>query len=482
MEVVMKMGRLARFMKGAEGSIAVLSALAMVGMAGITSLSVDMGHLYTVRNELQNTADSAALAAAGNLIQDSGGVALRNSTAAKTAAQTVAQSQAALLGLPVVAASDRTDLNIIFGEWNLYDPNLTTAWTEIGSDCAPTSNANAVRVTIYRAPDKTYGPITNFFAGIFGAGSQTSTVQASATAYLGYTKSVETGTVTVPVALPQSIITAAEGGTKSWWAKLLGPSEAIASGPYQTTFKDLGSGTFYQSNLQKPQFDTAKAYMVIVNQSDSVPSTVVNNVKRNYTSGTAIRPMERGTRLYPISEYQWAGNINTIFSAFKSAYDAKKSPSSGKWRVCVPVYQNSPVAQKFKEKLIHLARLFSFGPSEAQACFSFWTQTYPGGNVPIYVDGFANVDIVAVNYVSTCDDCSPYAPAANGQSYLSAVDCMVNNSNSCRNTNSLTIEVPVGSSTISPPGSSSGGPSNQVINPAAPANTGAFASIPRLVK
>jgi hypothetical protein len=145
----------------------------------------------------------------------------------------------------------------------------------------------------------------------------------------------------------------------------------------------------------------------------------------------------------------------------------------------VPVYQDHPVAQKFQEKLIHLARLFSFWPSEAQACFSFRTQTYPGGNVPIYVDGFANVDIVAVNYVSTCDNCSPYAPAANGQTYLSTVDCMVNNSNSCRNTNSLTIEVPVGSNPISPPGSSSGGTSNQVINPA---GTGALASIPRLVK
>lgn len=96
----------------------------------------------------------------------------------------------------------------------------------------------------------------------------------------------------------------------------IGALGGIARGPYQTTFKDLGSGTFYQSNLQKPQFDKAKAYMVIVNQSDSVPSTVVNNVKRNYTSGSAIRPSERGTRLYPISEYQWASNIKDIFSAF----------------------------------------------------------------------------------------------------------------------------------------------------------------------
>jgi len=59
---------------------------------------------------------------------------------------------------------------------------------------------------------------------------------------------------------------------------------------------------------------------------------------------------------------------------------------------------------------------------------------------------------------------------------------MVNNPSSCRNTNSVTIEIPVSSSTVSPPGTSSGGPDNQHIITGGESNTGAMAAIPRLVK
>ena len=53
---------------------------------GMVSLAIDMGQLYTVRNELQNVADAAALAAAGNLINDSGAGAVRDAAAAQQAA------------------------------------------------------------------------------------------------------------------------------------------------------------------------------------------------------------------------------------------------------------------------------------------------------------------------------------------------------------------------------------------------------------
>ena len=136
----------------------------------------------------------------------------------------------------------------------------------------------------------------------------------------------------------------------------------------------------------------------------------------------------------------------------------RKTPPPHKWRVCVPVYADqNPLAQRLQRGLWNLARLLSLGVPEAQACSTFWTQTYEGGNVPIYVSGFANVDIIAVNYVDTCDDCSPYSPAKDGNKYLSTLDCMVKSSLSCRNANSVTVEIPVDSSTVSPYGSVPGG-------------------------
>jgi len=480
----MKKGVWGAFIKDSRGSVAIIAALGLAAFLGMASLAVDLGQLYTVRNNLQNTADAAALAAAGVLVSDQG---LRDSSAATTAAKTVAQRQSELAGLPSVPQDSRTDLTILFGEWN-DRVSPSTAWTKIGSSCDPYSNANAVQVTLRRAAGFSYGPVTNFFAGILGF--KTSEVQAAATAYRGYISSAPPnvpGGVNVPLALPTSVLTAANPDGRSWFADLF-CAEAVASGPKQFTFKDLGSDTFYQSNLSKPQFDkfandTVKGYMFLVNNGDPVPGTVVNNLKKNYTSGTAIRPIARGTRLYPISEYQWASNIKDIFQAFKSAYDAKKDSTTHKWRVCVPVYADqNPLAQRLQRGLWNLARLFSLGVPEAQACFTFWTQTYEGGNVPIYVSGFANVDITAVNYVDTCDDCSPYSPAKDGNNYLSTLDCMVRSSLSCRNANSVTVEIPVDSSTVSPYGSVPGGLSNQAINPGAPSNVGAIDAIARLVK
>ena len=54
--------------------------------------------------------------------------------------------------------------------------------------------------------------------------------------------------------------------------------------------------------------------------------------------------------------------------------------------------------------------------------------------------------------------------------------------NSSWNVNTVTIQVTTDASTVSPPGSLSGGPSTKDVRTAAPTNVGAFAAIPRLVK
>ncbi len=476
--------RFRKFVQGAEGSILVLSAIGLVVFLGFASLAIDMGHLYVVRNELQNTADGAALAGVSELIKDQNGQAVRDAAAAQQAIMAVAQRQSELSGLPSVEASERNDITVVFGEWNIYAGNPDTAWTEIGSTCSANSNANAIQVTIRRSEGTAYGPVTNFLAAILGEQFRTSDVAATAIAYLGFVTGAGTGSVTLPLGLPDTVVTAAIQGGESWWDRFLGPAKAVASPPRQITFKDLGSDNFYLNNVGKPQFDGEKAYLFVVNKYDSLPGTVVDNIEKTYkTSGVkAVRAMEEGTRLYPMSEYKWASNIKTIFRVFKEAYDANKD-GQGKWRVLVPVY--APVessASRVKKGLRMLARWFSFGPTPAHACFKFWTQGYPGGNVPIEVEGFANVDVVNVTYTPTCDDCYPYTPAEDGQWYPNSTECMVYNEQSCRNTNSVTVEVPVDISTVSPPGTTSGGPDNQHINPGGEAYTGAMAAIPRLVK
>jgi Flp pilus assembly protein TadG len=453
------------FLNDTSGVAAIMIAFCLFAMMGVVSLAIDMGQLYTVRNELQNVADAAALAGVAQLIQNQDGKAVRNSSLAIQSAMQVAQTQSQLQGLPSLADEDRNDLTMTIGFWDIYAPSRQQSWTEIGPTCLSDSNANALRVSIKRASGFAFGPVTNLFAAALGFTQ--SQVTATATAYLGFTSAANIGTVTIPLAIPQTVLAGMKTGQSGWLAQLLAPRPAQAA-LHSFTFRDLGSDTWYQNNLYKPLFDATKAYLFVVNANDSVPGTVIDNLKKHYTSGgQAVKAMARGTQLYPLSEYQWAGNITSIFQAFANAYNQKKD-SQGKWYANVPVYSTiSPLAQRRQTFYWLMARRLLPGVTEAHACYTFWNQTYPGGNVPIYVDGFANVEITNVNYNPTC--------------VTTGMPDQVTNPDSCRNTNSVNVDVPTDQSTVSPPGSVGGGPDNQHINPDAPL-VGAFATVPKLVE
>ena len=53
--------------KDESGVTAILIAIVLVVLIGITALAVDIGYVATTKNELQNVADAAALAAANQL-------------------------------------------------------------------------------------------------------------------------------------------------------------------------------------------------------------------------------------------------------------------------------------------------------------------------------------------------------------------------------------------------------------------------------
>ena len=61
-----------RRLRGRRGATIVFVALAMVVLLSFAALAIDVGYLYVVRNELQNAADSGALAGAQVLYNDEG--------------------------------------------------------------------------------------------------------------------------------------------------------------------------------------------------------------------------------------------------------------------------------------------------------------------------------------------------------------------------------------------------------------------------
>jgi Flp pilus assembly protein TadG len=174
-------GWLARF-RHDSGSVAVITAICLGFLIGFVALVVDVGHLYAVRNELQNAADAAALAGARALFPLNGypDATLIPLTEppfcdlAVTSGRTAAANNQA--GGVVNLATAPTDVET--GIWNWNAKTFTP-------DATPSYNINAVRA-IVRRDAVANQPVASWFAFIFGI--ESTPVNAQCVAAVGYIK------------------------------------------------------------------------------------------------------------------------------------------------------------------------------------------------------------------------------------------------------------------------------------------------------
>jgi len=171
-------------LKSEKGVTAIIVALLLVVFLGVAALAIDVGYQRMVRNQLQNAADAAALAGAGQLGAIYVGMTLaeqqatlsdENIALVKNAAiNTALANKAAGQNVNITFADDDDDLTI--GTWNFN--------TSAFSVPTPLIFPNAVRVKIRRDANVAAGPITTFFGRIFG--KNTMEVSAEASAALSY--------------------------------------------------------------------------------------------------------------------------------------------------------------------------------------------------------------------------------------------------------------------------------------------------------
>lgn len=164
-----------RKLRDKNGAVIVLMAFLLFVLLGITAFTIDFGYRHIIRNELQNAADAAALAAARELssiylTDSSGEMTTVEAPPIVAIAQQAAQANyAGEVASVVVNASDVT-----IGDWDFEcDPEV--------NDClSPTlDQPDAVRV-ITRRDDNANGPITTFFAQIFNIDTLAVTAMATA--------------------------------------------------------------------------------------------------------------------------------------------------------------------------------------------------------------------------------------------------------------------------------------------------------------
>lgn len=148
-----------------RGAIAIYIALLLPVLLGFVALSVDISRALVVRNQLQNAADAAALAGAGQLNWSNTSTTWANATSKATAA----------IGLNAADGKTLSTGTVTVGYWNVTHSPSGMQSTSItpGSNDMP-----AVQVTVGRVAGSNGGPISTYFAGLIG----TSSIGVSATA------------------------------------------------------------------------------------------------------------------------------------------------------------------------------------------------------------------------------------------------------------------------------------------------------------
>lgn len=153
-------------MRNKKGVSLLWVAIASLVLFGIGAFAVDLGSLWLVRNELQNTADAAALAAASGLGQNYREVRAR---ARAWAAENVVAGKPLMLNL----ADEGGDIEV--GVWD----TKTRTFTPSNPYAVPMFENNAVRVKAARTYDSN-GPINLVFGRLLGKDAAELTASAVA--------------------------------------------------------------------------------------------------------------------------------------------------------------------------------------------------------------------------------------------------------------------------------------------------------------
>jgi Flp pilus assembly protein TadG len=276
-------------------------ALNTVVLLGMAAMALDLGHGWVVKQELQNVADSAALAGARQLgqIYDN----LPTATDQQNYFLTGADKQAILDQVNSLSPNsqaggtliDFASTDIIVGTWDSVARTLTPVPVDSPGSLRPT----AVGVVTRR--DETLNePLTTFFAGLLGKTGLN--INTTATAALTTISTAAPGGLGAPFAI-----------SEQWFANGGACGSAIQFSPTGSDRGCAGWHTFTDSDSSG------------------------NNLK------TIIGGMEDGSFTTPeaiAGETQFyfnGGDIASAFSNMEALYAA--NAVGGSWTVLIPVYQ-----------------------------------------------------------------------------------------------------------------------------------------------
>ncbi len=292
-----------------KGAVAIFVAVTLAVFIGIAAFAVDIGYTRVARTELQRAADAAALAATRQLgvlyeamsyeaqqTYDAGG----DEVLIKAAAVDVASKNRAA-GTNIVI--DSADIQI--GTWDQdRDPHFL----------AGLSQPDAVHVTA-RRDGTTNGPITTFFARIFGINSVS--VSAGAIAALTGQSVAAAGGLPFPV-----------GINKSWMTTV--PCDEDLT--FHPSSADTCSGWHaYDGEDYKPTGSGERKMIEdITDGKYSSPETIAGQTYYDFSNGTLAAVFTHDV-------------IQTLFNTMKVKNDGvlDRDNDSNTWTTGVPIFDDT---------------------------------------------------------------------------------------------------------------------------------------------
>jgi Flp pilus assembly protein TadG len=300
--------------EGERGAIAILMALALVGLIGAASLAVDIGSALVTKTELQNVADASSLAATREVALIYKG--LSANTDYKTYTMTSANIAAIKSKAATFAAANKAaGLSI-----GLASADTITATYDVktGNITPSTTGVRAVRV-VSRRDETQNGRVQTALAGVLGINEIGITAQS--TAAISALGSLKAGKGEFPIALDED-----------WWkSHSCGTNETLQFYPTSPN-SCLGWHTF-----------------------DSKPASAakLKNIVKGIGDGSFQSPETIAGETY----YEFTGG--TISSALQDLEDLfKLKRSGGSWTVNAPVYEsNNCVNPNQQRKIVGFTRV-----------------------------------------------------------------------------------------------------------------------------
>ena len=288
-----------------SGTNAILVAICLFMLLIVLGIVIDLGHLYVVRQELQNAADAGADGGAMSLYW------LANGANPKDARDLLNCAYAQRKAMEVVQQnkSDKKPLlisnaDIEVGVWQYNAAGNAWQFQELPCNAANAYALNAVRVTTRRT-NAWNGPVTLFFGGILGLKSVE--LSATATALVGWVRNLRPGGC-FPIAVDDNYVPPA--GEKRWLTVTLNPDNSDNGGWHSfklpncsaTLLEDLIDGSWKDRGDIDPNDLAVKVGDYIQTQNgvaDSVLKHLSNQFYRVRNGDwTVILPVVPGSQHY----------------------------------------------------------------------------------------------------------------------------------------------------------------------------------------